>query len=149
MAETKVMRVLLFPFVLALGLAGCKPAPPPAAVIDPPAVVLPAGVSELTPAEATEWITRHPEGILVDLRMAEEVAREGRIQGSRNLDFLKPKTQDELSLLHKDKPALLYCALGGRSRQAAVKMHELGFPQISILKGGLNAWLTEGRPVIK
>jgi len=81
--------------------------------------------------------------------MPEELTREGRIEGSKNYDFLQSKTLEQLGTLDRQKPALIYCALGGRAAKVSVQMHEMGFAEIIVLQGGMNAWLKEGRPVIK
>ncbi|MBB5040057.1 rhodanese-like domain-containing protein [Prosthecobacter dejongeii] len=127
----------------------CKPPSIAPAAVEPPAVLLPDSVQPLTPAETATWITTHPGALILDLRMPEEVTREGKLTGSQNHDYLQPSTTEYLSKLDRRKPYLLYCAIGGRSTRAAVQMQNLGFTQLFILKGGLNAWLTEGREVIK
>jgi rhodanese-related sulfurtransferase len=38
----------------------------------------------------------------------------------------------------------VYCPLGERSARTALRMHELGFTQVSTLAGGLKAWLDAG-----
>lgn len=132
----------------SLTLVACKPAPTPVVDLDPPTIVLPAGVKALTPAEAEAWIRQNPEGLLLDLRMPEELQREGKLPGSRHYDALQAKTLEQIGELDHQKPVLLYCALGGRSTRLAVKLHEAGFQQISLLQGGLEAWKKEGKPVV-
>ncbi len=141
------MRRLLL--LLTLSLAACKPAAPPVVATEPPPVMLPASARELPPAEAAAWMAANPEALILDLRMPEEITREGKLPGSQNHDFLQDATQEYLATLDRARPCLLYCALGGRSTHTAVQMHHLGFTQIMILKGGLNAWLKEGRSVVK
>lgn len=138
-----------FLLLLTLSLAACKPAAPPVVATEPPAIILPASARELTPTEAAAWMAANPEALILDLRMPEEITREGKLPGSQNHDFLQDTTQEHLATLDRTRPCLLYCALGGRSAQTAVQMHHLGFTQIMILKGGLNAWLKEGRSVLK
>lgn len=143
----EIMRPLLY--LLCLALLSCQPAVLPPVATEPPAVTLPASIKELTPAEAAAWMGQNPGALLLDLRMADEVTREGRLPGSRNHDYLQPATQEYIASLDRQAPILVYCALGGRSRHAAAEMHQLGFSQITLLKGGLNAWLAEGRSVVK
>lgn len=143
------MRFLLPLLALGFCLIGCKPAPAPKVDLEPPAIILPASVQELPPAEAAAWMTQNPGALILDVRMAEEVTREGKLPGSQHHDSLQPATQEYLASLDRQKPCLIYCALGGRSRRLAVQMHDLGFTQLAVLKGGLNAWQTEGREVVK
>lgn len=141
------MRFLLP--LLGLFLIGCKPAPISKVALEPPAVILPASVQELSPTEAAAWMTQNPGALILDVRMAEEVTREGKLPGSQHHDYLQPATKEYLATLDRQKPCLIYCALGGRSRRLAVQMHDLGFTQLAVLKDGLNAWQTEGRSVLK
>ncbi|MEN3940785.1 rhodanese-like domain-containing protein [Prosthecobacter sp. SYSU 5D2] len=143
------MRILLPLLGLGFCLIGCKPAPALRVDLEPPAVILPASVQEFSPAEAAAWMTENPGALILDARMAEEVTREGKLPGSQHHDYLKPTTQEYLATLDRQKPCLIYCALGGRSRRLAVQMHELGFTRLAVLKDGLNAWQTEGRAVVK
>lgn len=135
--------------LICLALVACKPAPVPVVDIDPPPVILPASVKELTPEEASTWLVQTPEAMIIDLRMPEEIDREGRITESRHYDFLQTRTQEQIKELDPGKPYLLYCALGGRAQRMAVTMNDSGFKQVSILKGGLEAWKKAGKPVIK
>ncbi|MCW0220205.1 MAG: rhodanese-like domain-containing protein [Prosthecobacter sp.] len=141
------MRFLLP--LLCLALASCEPAPITTVETAPPSITLPASIPELTPTQAAEWMSQNPSATLLDLRMPEEVTREGKLPGSQNYDYLQSTTLEKLGQLDHQKPYLLYCALGGRAKRAALQMNQLGFPQIVVLKGGLNAWMTEGHPVIK
>ncbi|TDU72887.1 rhodanese-related sulfurtransferase [Prosthecobacter fusiformis] len=141
------MRLLLP--LLCLALFGCKPVPATQVETEPPSIALPAGVQELGPAEAAAWMAQTPDAFILDLRMPEEIEREGKLTGSQNYDYLQPATQEYLATLDRQKPVLVYCALGGRSKLAAVEMHRMGFTRLALLKGGLDAWLKEGRPVVK
>lgn len=133
----------LFILLLCGSLMGCKPASSPEVATEPPAIVLPSAVHELTPAKAAEWIASHPDDLILDLRMEEEVTREGNIPRSNHRDYLQPATEEYIATLDRTKPVLLYCALGGRSRHMAVKLHTLGFKDISLIQGGFNAWAVE------
>lgn len=135
--------------LLCLSLIACRPAQPPQVDIQPPKITLPAAVRELTPAEAADWLAQTPDVTLMDMRMPEETTREGSIAGSKNYDYLQTKTFEELARQERQKPYLIYCTLGGRAQLTAIKLHELGFTRLTVLKGGINAWFTEGKPVVK
>ena len=47
----------------------------------------------------------------------------------------------------KQKPILVYCRSGHRSRQAADIMMKNGFSLVSSMEGGINAWEEKGFPV--
>lgn len=135
--------------ILILGLACtiCHGAPEAIREPAPPIVQLSAEIEQLDPQQVSAWLSAHPEAIIIDLRMPEEITREGRISGSRHYDFLQSSTEAKLSSLAPDTPYLLYCALGGRAEKAAATLHQQGFKQLAILKGGLDAWLRAGLPV--
>ena len=42
--------------------------------------------------------------------------------------------------IHKDRPTILYCKSGARSRRAAVSLQEEGFANVLSLNGGVLAW---------
>lgn len=135
----------------AVALCACSPSPLPPSVVEPPAVQLPAGYRELTPDELAKELTANPARfIILDLRSAEEVLEQGHLPTARAYDFLRGEAMfEDLARLERDRPYLIYCAIGGRSAKTAVKMHELGFKDVTVLKGGLNAWIASGKPVQK
>ena len=45
-----------------------------------------------------------------------------------------------ISKLDKNKPVLLYCAMGGRSSKASKVFKSQGFKKIYDLKGGFLSW---------
>jgi rubrerythrin len=47
---------------------------------------------------------------------------------------------DRLNEIDSDKPILVYCAIGGRSRVAAQMLSGKGFKEIYNLSGGIKAW---------
>lgn len=120
---------------------------PPSIAPGPPVIQLPASIEQLAPAQTAQWLTAHPDAVIIDLRMPPEIQREGRIAGSKNYDFLQSTTAEKLAQLDPTKPYLLYCALGGRSQKAAVQLHSKGFQKLALLQGGLDAWIKAGQPV--
>lgn len=47
----------------------------------------------------------------------------------------------------KNRPVLVYCAMGGRSARAAQVLVEHGWRTVYNLEGGITGWKAEGRPV--
>ena len=92
--------------------------------------------------------------VLVDLREPAELERDGMIEGAIHaprgmLEFYA----DPNSPYHRDefdprRRTILYCASGGRSTLASVALAELGYTDVAHLDGGINAWRTDGRPVV-
>lgn len=48
----------------------------------------------------------------------------------------------------RDTPMILYCAAGDRSALAAATLQEMGYRNVSSLRGGLHAWRDAGFPVL-
>lgn len=115
----------------------------------PPVVTLPAAAKEVTAAEAAPLVQAQSVSIL-DIRTAAEVKEQGRIPGSKHLDFFREdfdavlREQVKMDLV---KPCLIYCAIGGRAQHAAKRLADLGFKEVLVLKDGYNAWKKAGLPV--
>lgn len=130
-------------------LCGCGPPPIPPAPAGPAAVQLPPNYEWITPAQAAQLIATHPDLKIADVRTEDEFHRgAGRIAGALLAPYLDGN-QRYLDQWDKDKPWLVYCALGARSELTAADMAKMGFKKVYLLKGGFNAWLAEGRPVEK
>jgi len=137
-------------FSALLLLSACTP--PPAAEVrtEPPAIILPESVQQLTADQAAALIQSTPDLVILDLREDWEIKKEGRIAGSVWADFLNDQRfADATAKLDPAKPCLLYCAIGGRAKLAVEKLTAKGFTQITLLSGGYEEWLRAGKPVQK
>ncbi len=47
----------------------------------------------------------------------------------------------------KDKPVILICYTDKRSANAAKLLHEAGFRDVHVLRGGMERWKRNGQPV--
>jgi rhodanese-related sulfurtransferase/rubrerythrin len=74
---------------------------------------------------------------LVDVRQPGEYRR-GHLPGARLMPMADLGAASEG--LDPDKPTLVYCAIGGRSRIAAQMLAGKGFSQVINLSGGIKAW---------
>ena len=86
-----------------------------------------------------EKIITEEGAIVIDVRTPEEYNVE-HLEHALNLNFYDSTFEAELAKLEKDKPTIVYCAVGGRSAEAVKKMEEMGFSYIVEIKGGYNAW---------
>lgn len=137
-------------FLITCLLSACSPEWQLPKAVTPPVIELPSAVGRLNPAEAAAWLASHPDAQIVDLRMEEELAREGRLPGAAHVDFFhRAALERHLQGIAKDKPCMIYCALGGRAERVAVQMHSAGFSQVFVLEGGTDAWLKSGRTLSK
>lgn len=97
---------------------------------------------------AYESMLTTTEGVqLIDVRTPEEF-NAGHLLNARMIDWNSPDFDAQASRLDKQKPLMLYCAVGGRSAQAAARLKSMGFQQITDMKGGFNAWKAAGKPVV-
>ncbi len=96
-------------------------------------------VPSMTVEEAREFIEEkeHTEFNLVDVRELYEYERV-HIPGS----VLVPlgELADRVEEFDRDKPSIVYCAAGGRSRAGTSIMLNAGFKEVYNMKGGMNAW---------
>lgn len=90
---------------------------------------------------------RAPGAQVIDVRTPEEFAS-GHLDGAVNLDWTGGVLEQRMAELDKDAPALLYCASGRRSAEAAKALRDAGFSNVSDLAGGIGAWRSSGLPVV-
>lgn len=97
---------------------------------------------------------RDAGALVVDLREAAELGREGSIPGAVHvprglLEFQADLTSEyrHRAFTDRDRPCLLYCAAGWRSALAANTLQDLGYTRVSHLGGGFAAWRAQGMPV--
>ena len=81
---------------------------------------------------------------LLDVREPNEFQAE-RIPGAINLPLSQLQTQADL--VPKDKPVILHCLSGGRSRTALDLCTRMGLPVDTHMGGGISAWKAAGLPV--
>jgi len=100
-------------------------------------------------AEAFDNVIRtEPNLQLVDVRTPEEF-QSGHLENALLIDFYAPNFQDRLTTLNRDQPIAVYCAVGQRSEQVYHLLQEKGFKEVYHLKGGLQDWKLENKPVIR
>ncbi len=139
------------PALLLFGLCtSALAAEPPASPVLPPAEVVPPEVHEIAPEQVLRQLVDHPDTLIIDVRTEDERHTRGYILNSLNYDYFHgQKTLDALAKLDKTKPCIVHCAIGGRAQSIAVQMHQLGFKNILLLKGGFNAWSASGQAIAK
>lgn len=83
---------------------------------------------------------------LLDVRTPAEFSQ-GHLPDAINLNFYDPAFNEKLKAYAKDRPVLVYCAVGGRSAKAAQYLQELKVPRVLNLAGGFKAWTAARLPV--
>mgnify|MGYP001827116529 CR=1 FL=1 len=106
-----------------------------------------ATIELVSPEQAADVIGEDPAGLVVlDIRTPEEYA-EARIADAINVDFYAPDFADQLDVLDKSDPYVMYCRTGNRSSEAIETMKELGFEEVYEIDGGIVSWYDSGYPV--
>lgn len=105
----------------------------------------PATVKLVSPKEFAAAFAK-TGGTLVDVRTANEV-KKGFVKGSVNIDFFGDDFATRIAKLDKTKPVFVYCAVGGRSAEAAELLAKEGFKLVYDMDGGFNRWKQDGLPV--
>lgn len=81
---------------------------------------------------------------LLDVRTSTEFLK-GTIENALHADWLNRKEfENRVEHLDKSKPLYIFCASGGRSRDAATWLSKEGFNVLE-MKGGTNEWRKQGK----
>jgi hydroxyacylglutathione hydrolase len=87
---------------------------------------------------------RGPDALLLDVREPEEYEH-AHIVGAVNLP--QAELASRLEEIPRNRPLLLVCQVGSRSRRAAQFLRQMGFTRIATLRGGTEAWQGAGKPI--
>lgn len=111
-----------------------------------------AAVGFLTGQQAQDCL-KAADVRFIDVRDVRELAKTGRIPGAKHcprgmLEFwIDPQSPYHKPLFAEDVEFVFYCASGWRSALAAQTAKQMGLSRVTHLKGGITAWMEEGRPV--
>jgi len=96
-------------------------------------------VKSMEADEARDYIAKHQEGdyLILDVRQPWEY-EESHIPGGQLLPL--PELTNNYQKLDPEKPTIVHCAIGGRSRVAAQMLSGLGFKEVYNLAGGIKAY---------
>ena len=97
-----------------------------------------AGYRQITGEEALTLMSEQTDYLILDVRTPEEFAA-GHIPGAINIPNEAIGTDPVAELPRMDQLILVYCRSGNRSKQAAVKLVDLGYTNI-VEFGGVNTW---------
>jgi molybdopterin/thiamine biosynthesis adenylyltransferase/rhodanese-related sulfurtransferase len=103
-------------------------------------------IERITPAQAHE---RQRLGIrLIDVREPHERAL-GAAQGSIGVPRAEVEADATRFAADPAQPLMLICERGGRSLEAAERLHALGYAAVASVDGGTARWIAEGLPVTR
>jgi rhodanese-related sulfurtransferase len=106
-----------------------------------------AGSTLVTATEAVMLMSRK-QLLVLDVREPDEF-KQGHLQGARNVPLSELATRIKELEKFKDKPVLLVCERGNRTRSAAKILKAQQFTALHQLKGGMQAWLEAKMPLGK
>jgi rhodanese-related sulfurtransferase len=106
-----------------------------------------AGSTLLTVTEAVMLMSRK-QVVVLDVREPEEF-KQGHLQAARNIPLSELATRVAELEKFKDKPVLLVCERGNRTRAAVKVLREKQFSALHQLKGGMQAWIEAKMPLGK
>lgn len=101
--------------------------------------------NKLAANQFQDTLKQTSEAQLIDVRTPEEFIK-SHIQGATNLNIHDSDFKNQIALLDKSKPVLVYCLSGGRSEKAATYMSEQGFKKVYELTGGMMEWNAQNKP---
>jgi thioredoxin len=102
----------------------------------------------LSPKEFKKKLAATPDPLLLDVRTQQEINK-GYLKGAVFMDFYDSSFKQQVNNLDRDKPVFVYCAIGGRSWDAAKLMQEMGFKNVYDLKGGIIVWKIKNYAYVK
>ena len=88
--------------------------------------------------------------VLLDARTAEEYAV-SHLPGARRVapDATAAELADALADVDRQRPVVVYCAVGVRSAGVARRLRDAGFGHVENLEGSIFRWANEGRPLVR
>jgi rhodanese-related sulfurtransferase len=112
-----------------------------------------AQVPAIGPNEAQARMQQDPKTLVIDPRDAEDIPVTGIIPGAMNISYgaLTYKADNELppewrepELADRCRPIIMTCESGELAALAGKLLKDMGFSNVSILKGGTLAWKDAG-----
>lgn len=95
---------------------------------------------------AVALLKQRQDVYLLDVRTPEEY-RQFRLANAHLIPI--DQVMQRLGELPKDRPILVYCAVGSRSAQVFNYLARRGYPEVYNLDGGIYAWAQRGYPILQ
>ena len=103
-------------------------------------------VRSIAPSAAQALLQQRNNVYLLDVRTPQEF-QQGRLAGARLIPI--DQVMQRLGELPKDRPILVYCAVGSRSAQVFNFLARRGYAEVYNLDGGIYAWAAQGYPIVR
>jgi rhodanese-related sulfurtransferase len=139
-----IITIVVIIIFIILNIASCKTASTNTdeALVESTEEI--AEIQDITPAEVSEIIQNDEDYIILDVRTQDEY-NDGHLEKAQLISV--DTIEHVLDILPKDKPIIVYCQGGVRSRRAAEILVNNGFDPVYDM-GGITEWIDEGYPVI-
>jgi rhodanese-related sulfurtransferase len=102
-------------------------------------------VKTLKASELNDFRRKNPNAIFIDVRDEVEARDEGLFPGAVRSPLHSQSFLDTLRRFPKNRPTVLLCQTGKRSKMAAERMQKAGFTRLFVVENGLEAWLSSRR----
>lgn len=109
---------------------------------------MPATTSSIDVATARAVLANNPEALIVDVRTPAEFETV-HIPGAINLPLDQVDAHLGRIVSQAGGRMLLICQSGNRAGQACVKLASAGLTDVTVLTGGMGAWIAAGGPVVR
>lgn len=107
-------------------------------------LVFAAGARDITSREAKSLLEKNKKVFLLDVRTPDE-RRQGYIAGSTLIPI--DVMEKRIGEVPKNRPVLVYCAVGSRSGVVAQALARLGYGEVYNMKDGILGWYRNGFPI--
>jgi rhodanese-related sulfurtransferase len=98
---------------------------------------------ELDPERVQSWMAEQEGPQVIDVREPHE-REAGHIEGTRHVELTE--LPQAAATVERDRAVVFYCRVGSRSLMAAQAFRAAGFEAYT-MRGGLERWVQEGRPL--
>lgn len=114
-----------------------------------------AAVPTVSPTEAQKRLQQDRNILVIDVRDAADIAMTGTVPGAMNIslgsltykaDNEVPEDWREPALKDRSRLIITTCILGPMGALGGKLLHDMGFTNVSILEGGVQAWIDAGLP---
>jgi rhodanese-related sulfurtransferase len=105
-----------------------------------------AVAKNVSPGEAASLLEQRDDVFLLDVRTLGEF-QQVRLKNARLIPI--DQLVKRLAEVPKNRPVLVYCAVGSRSAQVVNYLARRGYPEIYNLYGGIYSWVQRGLPVLR
>lgn len=109
-------------------------------------VTLASVPQNLSAVQAREMLEKNDQVYLLDVRTFQEYSQV-RLAGATLIPI--DQLLRRIAELPKNRPILVYCAVGSRSTQVMNYLAKIGYGPVYNLNGGIWAWQLRGYPVLK